>query len=51
VDVVIWAWRRHQERNPPQNGQCEADEDDLTREPRRPKKLADREKVREAGNT
>jgi hypothetical protein len=40
VHVVVWAWRHHEEWNPPQSSQREAGEEDVTREAQRPKKLA-----------
>jgi hypothetical protein len=51
MDVVIWAWWRDQEWNPPQSGHRETDEDDTTWKLRRPKKLADREEVRNASES
>jgi hypothetical protein len=50
VDVVIWAWRHDQEWNPPQSGQRQTSEDDLTWKPPRPKELADGEEVGDRGN-
>jgi hypothetical protein len=50
VDVVIRAWGHHNEWNPPQDGQREANKDDPTRESLCPKKLTDGEKVCDARN-
>jgi hypothetical protein len=50
VDVVIWAWRHDQERNPPRSGQCKTNEDDSAWDALHPKQLADGKEVGNAGS-